>query len=63
MSRHLKACSLPDQPKESTVEGFHLFVEDRYRTAYWMHLAAGPGALLSDLDFFCVEYGWNVVVT
>lgn len=54
MSRHLKACGQPErkpatQPPERT---FHLFVEGRFATDYWLHMAAPEEADLSELDYF-----------
>src|SRR5664279_5670179 len=59
MARHLKKCTGPDVPLASAIAGeartcpsFHLLVEGRYATAYWMHLAVPAAATLTKLDRF-----------
>jgi hypothetical protein len=59
MTRHLKKCTGPDVPSASATAGeagpgpsFHLLVEGRYATAYWMHLAVPAQATLAELDRF-----------
>jgi hypothetical protein len=53
MSRHLRTCSAPDS--EAPAEGrpaFHVVVEGRYSTAYWLHLAVPVDVSLRQLDSF-----------
>jgi hypothetical protein len=49
MSRHLKTCGEPSPAANPTL---HLFVEGRYATHYWMHLAVPAAAPLDRLDAF-----------
>src|ERR1035438_2218297 len=64
MARHLKKCTGPDVPPASAIAGeaqpgpsFHLLVEGRYATAYWMHLAVPAEATLAELDRF-LRFTW-----
>ena len=64
MARHLKKCTGPDVPLASAIAGeaqpgpsFHLLVEGRYATAYWMHLAVPAEATLAELDRF-LRFTW-----
>lgn len=60
MARHLKSCKpritflqkLADKPGSQKTRIYHLFVEGRYQTAYWMHLEIQSDATLRDLDRF-----------
>ncbi len=60
MTRHFKSCKvrktylqkLSDKPGAQTTGIFHLFIEGRYQTAYWMHLEIHTDATLYDLDRF-----------
>jgi hypothetical protein len=54
MTRHLKTCGLPSPKaeKQTLNQSLHLFVEARYSTAYWMHLAVPGAAQLSTVDNF-----------
>lgn len=59
MTRHLAKCAGPAVPPAGAAEGetrpgpsFHLLVEGRYATAYWMHLAVPAEATLAKLDRF-----------
>ena len=59
MTRHLAKCAGPALPPEGatadkarTGPSFHLLVEGRYATAYWMHLAVPATATLTRLDRF-----------
>jgi hypothetical protein len=51
MTRHLKTCDQPEPSEQPLNKSFHLFVEGRYSPVYWLHLAAGAEASLSDVDF------------
>jgi hypothetical protein len=60
MTRHLKSCkqkeknsetSSPDRSPQKT-KIFHLVVEARYSSDYWMHLEVPADAPLEDLDSF-----------
>ena len=64
MTRHLKKCTGPDAPPASATAvefgpgpSFHLLVEGRYATAYWMHLAVPAEATLAELDRF-LRFTW-----
>lgn len=48
MTRHLEACDRP----VAGGKHFHLVVQARYSTAYWIHLAAPVDAPLSKVDDF-----------
>jgi len=59
MTRHLAKCTGPGVPPASATAGkarpgpsFHLLVEGRYATAYWMHLAVPAQATLAGIDRF-----------
>jgi hypothetical protein len=59
MTRHLAKCAGPAVPPDAatavearTGASFHLLVEGRYATAYWMHLAVPTTATLTKLDQF-----------
>ncbi|MEK7407031.1 MAG: hypothetical protein AAB225_18310 [Acidobacteriota bacterium] len=52
MTRHLTACGKAAAQGKKTSSCFHLVVEGRYASAYWLHLAASPRATLSQLDQF-----------
>ncbi len=60
MTRHLMTCNLPGPkwlaatpPAERmSNSSFHLFVDGRYATAYWMHLAAPAKTSLGVVDAF-----------
>src|ERR1035438_1184125 len=59
MTRHLAKCAGPAVPPAAatavearTGASFHLLVEGRYATAYWMHLAVPAAATLIKLDQF-----------
>jgi hypothetical protein len=59
MTRHLKKCTGPGAPpacatagEEGSGPSFHLLVEPRYNTDYWLHLAVPAEATLTGLDRF-----------
>jgi len=60
MTKHLKSCKQKEQDskKSSSSRGsretkiFHLVVEGRYSSAYWMHLEVPAGVTLKVLDSF-----------
>jgi hypothetical protein len=57
MTRHLASCrkkAAPSEtlPKAASKTAFHLTVEGRYATEYWMHLEAPVKATLDTLDRF-----------
>ena len=60
MTKHLKSCKQKDQDSETSSPGrsprktkiFHLVVEGRYSSDYWMHLEVPADAVLEDLDSF-----------
>ncbi|MFH1882453.1 MAG: hypothetical protein ABIL62_07070 [Planctomycetota bacterium] len=60
MTKHLKSCKQKDQNSETSSPGrsprktkiFHLVVEGRYSSDYWMHLEVPADATLEDLDSF-----------
>lgn len=60
MTQHLKSCEprkallrkLADKPGSRKTGVYHLFVEGRYQTAYWMHLEIHSDAILHELDRF-----------
>ena len=63
MTRHLEACqrranegavSAGQKPRRKT-KTFHLVVEGRGLSMYWMHLEVSTGATLADLDQFLRE--------
>ena len=49
MTRHLKTCSVAQQPSGRSL---HLFVEARYDSRYWLHLAVPVDAALYTVDAF-----------
>src|ERR1035441_4646665 len=64
MTRNLKKGTGPDPPPASATAvefgpgpSFHLLVEGRYATAYWMHLAVPAEATLAELDRF-LRFTW-----
>ena len=59
MMRHLAKCAGPAVAPDGTtaveartVASFHLLVEGRYATPYWMHLSVPATATLAKLDQF-----------
>lgn len=60
MTRHLKACAEKKDAAETASKKrrtrqtgiFHLFVEGRFQSAYWLHLKIRSDSTLRDLDHF-----------
>ena len=54
IGRHLTACLSAKPPRSAakTVPAFHLVVQDRYASDYWLHLLVPITAMLDDLDEF-----------
>lgn len=59
MTKHLMSCqasSAPNSSKTTTsthpIRYYHLLVQSRYHSQYWLHLAARANATLTNLDSF-----------